>query len=54
MSTEFNAEKIELDTDALDTALDAATESNRAGDDDQAQLVIAIKAYIWACRVRGI
>lgn len=47
-------ELIELDSDAVEVALEAATEANRAGDDDQAQLVTAIKAYVWACRVRGV
>lgn len=54
---EFDAqevEKIELDSGALDVAIEAATQANVAGDDDQAQLVSAIKGYIWACRVRGL
>lgn len=43
------AAKIRLNTPAVNVAIDAATEANRAGEDNQAQLVIAIKVYLLTC-----
>ncbi len=52
MKTQYDYEmitrEVQLDDKALDHAIEAATESNVAGDDHQTQLETAIKVYLFA------